>query len=502
MKYKSNDPLIDNLEALEEAKTSDFAHELSFLGTILLDNDLQLEATHVRPEFFLNAATRQMADAIWSHLGENRKATAPLIGSALSEELSRLPFIAIESADSGAFENYGAMVRERYVRHEAMDQISKFRNIVHGSGDDIWAAIGILQSGLEAIADEVAISGSGGKRQDLDEMIEWIRKAQQSDNGLTGVPTGYDDLDRDTGGWQNGDLIIKAARPGVGKTSDVIRSVMAAACSGYPSAMASLEMTNVQVLMKMASLLTGISYSDLRRGKVTAREEQMLDPAVAILEELPIYLIDGEVNFYSIRDRLRTLSRTEGIRMAAVDYLQLCEGGINAKSREQEVSFYSRSFKRMAKDTLGIPMQVLSQLSRNVDKRSHRIPNLSDLRESGAIEQDADMVAFLHRPGHYESSLNEIMESGGEDVDETEAYFIKAKDRHGAIKTYRRHFVPETGDFCEIEYFDGSTDPISFRSKYFPNPKEGDGPAAQLQMEVSDASAQSGRLNTDEDIPF
>lgn len=500
-KSKSFDPLKENIGALEQALTSEFMHELSFLGSVLLDNDLQLQfAEMVKPEFFLNPATRLMADVIWEHLGENKAVTAPIVSSVIPVELGNLPFKAIDKADPRAFESYGSMIRDRFVSFEAMERVAEFRRIVYNNQDDIWAAISILQAGLEAIADGVAVEEGRSKKQDLKEMKAWIARAQQSDDGLTGVPTGYSDLNDDLGGWQPGDLIIKAARPGVGKTSDAIRSALAAACSGYPTAFVSLEMTNVQMCMKMTSLITGISYSDIRKGRISLEEEATIDSAIAVIEELPIYLIDKTVNFYSIRDRLRQLHRKSQIAMGVVDYMQLCEGGVSANNREQEVAFYSRSFKRLAKDILGIPIQVLSQLSRRVDQRANRVPNLSDLRESGAIEQDADLVAFLHRPGHYESALSKIMDGQG-DVDETEAYFIIGKNRHGKIQTYRRRFEAVTGDFQEVDDSEGMDWGYSFREAYFPDPKKGGGRSWQLTM-LPVAGSRVNATNSDEDVPF
>jgi replicative DNA helicase len=224
--------------------------------------------------------------------------------------------------------------------------------------------------------------------------------------GLSGLPTGFHKLDELTSGWQPSDLIIIAARPGMGKTAFVLSMARNIAIdAGAGVAVFSLEMSSVQLITRLISSETGLSSEKLRTGKLEKHEWEQLNVKVKDLERAPLYIDDTpSLSIFDLRAKARRLASQHGIKLIVVDYLQLMTAGGSQKgggNREQEISTISRNLKALAKE-LDIPVIALSQLSRAVETRgTSKRPLLSDLRESGAIEQDADIVSFIYRPEYY-----------------------------------------------------------------------------------------------------
>ncbi len=265
-------------------------------------------------------------------------------------------------------------------------------------------------------------------------MLHRVEELRNKNEDITGVPSGYRDLDRVTFGWQQTDLIILAARPAVGKTAFALNLVRNAAM-GYaqiPVGFFSLEMSASQVTERLTSAVSGIALENIRRGKIEGLEKQLYAHAAA-LSEAPIYLDDTPaLNVFELRAKARRMKNKFGIGMIVIDYLQLMSGtGQKGQNREQEISYISRNLKALAKE-LCIPIIALSQLSRAVETRGGdkpKMPQLSDLRESGAIEQDADMVMFIYRPEYYEIKTNEMGESS-----RGETHIKIAKHRNGSLE--------------------------------------------------------------------
>ncbi|WP_396171763.1 replicative DNA helicase, partial [Flavobacterium sp.] len=271
--------------------------------------------------------------------------------------------------------------------------------------------------------------------------------------GLSGVETGFTKLDAITSGWQPSDLIIIAARPGMGKTAFVLSMARNIAIDfGHPVALFSLEMSSVQLITRLISSETGLSSEKLRTGKLEKFEWEQLSVKVKDLEKAPLYIDDSpSLSIFDLRAKARRLASQHGIKIIIVDYLQLMTAGGNGKgggNREQEISTISRNLKALAKE-LNIPVIALSQLSRAVETRgSSKRPLLSDLRESGAIEQDADIVSFIYRPEYYkieEWDDDEQSPSAGQ------AEFIIAKHRNGSLENVRLKFVGNLGKFDNLE---------------------------------------------------
>ena len=289
--------------------------------------------------------------------------------------------------------------------------------------------------------------------------IEEISKKE----GLSGIASGFGEIDRLTSGWQQSDLIIVAARPGMGKTAftlSMARNISVE--NNMPVAFFSLEMSAIQLITRLISSETGLNSEKLRTGKLEKFEWELLNVKVTNLENAPLYIDDTpSLSIFELRAKARRLSSQFGIKLIVVDYLQLMTLGSSQKSgnREQEISTISRNLKALAKE-LDIPIIALSQLSRAVELRGGtKRPILSDLRESGAIEQDADIVSFLYRPEYYK-----IDEWDDEERSPAlgQAEFIVAKHRNGGLSSIKLKFINSLGKFENLSAFEN---PFEYQSK-------------------------------------
>ena len=318
--------------------------------------------------------------------------------------------------------------------------------------------------------------------------------------GLSGVATGFEKLDKITSGWQPSDLIIIAARPAMGKTAFVLSMARNMAIDyGMPVALFSLEMASVQLITRLISSETGLSSEKLRTGKLEKHEWEQLSTKVKNLEKAPLFIDDTpSLSIFDLRAKSRRLVSQHGIRIIIVDYLQLMTAGGNGKgggNREQEISTISRNLKALAKE-LNVPVIALSQLSRAVETRgSSKRPLLSDLRESGAIEQDADIVSFLYRPEYYK-----IDEWDDDEASPTagQAEIMIAKHRNGSIENVRLKFIGHLGKFDNLEDHSGNYDDLPSSMNQDDNP-------FQTKNLPSAHEAFGSNLNNDEDdsdMPF
>jgi len=292
--------------------------------------------------------------------------------------------------------------------------------------------------------------------------LKQLEEMAEKEEGLTGVPTGFTELDRLTSGWQPSDMIIVAARPGMGKTSYTLALARNAAVDfKKPVAIFSLEMSNLQLVQRLISMEAEISGSKLRSGQLEDYEWQQLQSAIEKMSEVPIFIDDTPgINIFELRAKCRRLKMQHDIQMVIIDYLQLMTGGGESSkgNREQEISMISRSLKALAKE-LSVPVIALSQLSRAVETRGgSKRPMLSDLRESGAIEQDADIVSFIYRPEYYQ-----ILEDEEGQSLKGVAEIIVAKHRNGALKTVKLKFTDQFAKFTDLDDpdFSGLTDDAS-----------------------------------------
>lgn len=289
---------------------------------------------------------------------------------------------------------------------------------------------GMNRSGLESI------------NTVLDTTFSQLEELCRNKSDLTGVPSGFIDLDKKTSGFQNSDLILIAARPAMGKTSFVLNIAVNAALRGYSVAVFSLEMSRGQLVNRLLSSESMVELEKMRTGKLDGEDWKKLSLALGPLSKSPVYIDDNAgTNLMEMMSKLRKLKLEKGLNLVIIDYLQLMEGRKKTDNRQQEISEISRGLKIMAKE-LNVPVIALSQLSRAPETRTDHRPILSDLRESGAIEQDADMVMFLYRDDYY----NE--ESENKNVVEV----IIAKHRNGSTGTVELAWIPQFTKFGNRMY--------------------------------------------------
>lgn len=285
----------------------------------------------------------------------------------------------------------------------------------------------------------------------IDRVYNLLHKAASREGGLSGLSTGFSKLDEMTSGWQNSDLIIIAARPAMGKTAFVLSMIKRMAVDMHtPCAMFSLEMSNEQLVQRLMVNVSEIKGEKLRSGHLAPYEWGQLDSRVRALYDAPIFVDDTpQLTVFELQTKARRLVREHGVKIIMIDYLQLMHAsGLNINSRQEEVSTISRSLKGLAKE-LNIPIIALSQLNRGVESRegeAGKRPQLSDLRESGAIEQDADIVCFIHRPEYYKIFVDE---SGFDWHDK--AQFIIAKHRNGSVGDIKMEFRGDFAKFSDLE---------------------------------------------------
>ena len=332
--------------------------------------------------------------------------------------------------------------------------------------------------------------------QDL--VIQAKKKIEEIANkeGLSGVPSGFERVDKVTSGWQPSDLVIIASRPGIGKTALTLSMARNMAVNNnVPVAFFSLEMSSVQLITRLISSETGLSSEKLRTGRLEKHEWEQLNVKVKSLEQAPLFIDDTPaLSIFDLRAKARRLASQHKIKLLIVDYLQLMTVGGNNKTgnREQEISTISRNLKSLAKE-LDIPVIALSQLSRAVETRTgSKRPILSDLRESGAIEQDADIVSFIYRPEYYK-----IDEWDDDERSPTEgqAEFIIAKHRNGGLDNIRLKFNGSLGRFENLDNFDS---PFEFHSKM--NAAANDNTFKPDQYPTQDQAF--GPSDEEDDMPF
>lgn len=423
--------------------------EKSVLGAALLSKDALFDVVEVvRAEDFYDENHKEIFKAI---LDLHRK-SAPVDALTVSEELKKRKslnmvggraYIASLSAGTPTTSNameYGKIVAEK----------ASIRRLI-GTADDIVAKgyEGSMDAGQILDYAESGIFEISQKRQKgqyshikdvLLTNIEIIDKASKLDGGLTGVTTGFKYLDNMTSGLQRSDLIILAARPAMGKTAFALSLALNAAVKGKASVMVfSLEMSKEQLGQRLLSMESKVGMQALKTGKLERRDWDDINIALDILSKARIHIDDtAGINIMEMKSKCRRLKAEEGLDLVVIDYLQLMNPEGKSDSRTQEISVISRNLKLLARE-LDCPVLVLSQLSRAPEQRTDHRPMLSDLRESGSIEQDADIVIFLYRDEYY----NEDTEAVGE------CEVIVAKQRSGPTGTVKVAWLDKLTKFVD-----------------------------------------------------
>jgi replicative DNA helicase len=362
-------------------------------------------------------------------------------------------------ASAANIEFHSRIILQKFIQRELIRVSSEIIKDAYEDTTDVFDLLDKAETGLFSISESSIGKSYMDMQSIIKEAIKEIAAGRNQEGKLRGVGSGFTELDRITSGWQKSDLVIIASRPGMGKSAFALTMARNAAIDfKKPVAVFSLEMSSVQLVTRLMSSETEIPQEKLRKGSMEDHEWAQLNTKITPLIDAPLYIDDtAALSVFDLRAKCRRLKAHHDIQMVIVDYLQLMQGSQDTRgNREQEISSISRALKTLAKE-LDLPVIALSQLSRASEKRSLAAkPILSDLRESGSIEQDADMVLFIYRPEYYKIDVDE---SG--DSTSGVAEIIIAKNRNGPLKDVRIRFVSKYAKFvdAEIDYTPISTIP-------------------------------------------
>ncbi|WET01471.1 replicative DNA helicase [Flavobacterium sp. YJ01] len=467
---------------LEKGKLPPQALDLeeAVLGAMMIDKKGVDDVIDIlQPDAFYKDAHKHIFEAILQLFTETQPIDILTVSTQLKKngklDLAGGDFYLIQLtqkiASSAHIEFHSRIILQKFIQRSLIRISSEIIEASYDESADVFDLLDQAESKLYEVT-QGNIKRSSETAQSLvlqaKKKIEEISKKE----GLSGVETGFHNLDKLTSGWQPSDLIIIAARPAMGKTAFVLSMARNIAIQyGHGVALFSLEMASVQLITRLISSETGLSSEKLRTGKLEAHEWTMLSTKVKDLEKAPLFIDDTpSLSIFDLRAKCRRLASQHGIKIIIIDYLQLMTAGGNGKgggNREQEISTISRNLKALAKE-LNVPVIALSQLSRAVETRgSSKRPLLSDLRESGAIEQDADIVSFLYRPEYYK-----IEEWDDEEASPTagQAEIMIAKHRNGGIENIRLKFLGHLGKFDNLDEFSGSYDDLPSKMNHDDNP--------------------------------
>lgn len=388
--------------------------EIAVLGGMLIDPDAVAKAIEIVDDsMFYREAHRRLFRAM-ARLFQSGQALDPV---TVSEELKKtdelevvggLTYLArlLDAVPTAAnLEYHARIVREKALLRRLIEASSQVIRDAYEVGErSVEEILDLAEQRVFQVAESQEREGFVWIKKILYPTFEEIEKLQSADGGITGVPSGFPDLDEMTGGFQRGDLVILAARPSMGKTSIVVgMSLHAAIMHQIPVAIFSLEMSKEQIVQRMLCHEALVDLGRLLRGRLTDDDYVRLAQAAGHLNTAPLWIDDsGSLNIIEMRAKARRLKAdVPNLGMIVLDYVQLMSGGPGrVENRQQEVSMISRGLKALAKE-IDVPIIALSQLSRAPEQRTDHRPQLSDLRESGALEQDADLVMFLYRPERY-----------------------------------------------------------------------------------------------------
>ncbi len=355
-------------------------------------------------------------------------------------------------ASAAHVEFHAKIIAQKYVQRELIRSATEIQRRSYDESTDVTDLIGFAEGEIFRVADGHVKRSVQSSKDVLARAIAQIEEASKNESSFNGVQSGFMAIDRVTMGWQLSDLIIIAARPSMGKTAFVLSMARNMAVD-YDSGVAffSLEMSAVQLMNRLIIAETGLSGSAVKSGRLTPDQWKHLETATKPLGAAPLYIDDTPaLSVFEFRSKARRLKSHNDIKIIIIDYLQLMTGNQESKgNREQEVAFISRTLKAIAKE-LNVPIIALSQLSRQTEMRGgSKRPQLSDLRESGAIEQDADIVAFIHRPEYYGINQDENgMPTAGM------AEIIIAKHRNGAVTDVNLRFLKDQARFMDVDAVD------------------------------------------------
>ena len=434
----------------ERTPPHDLLAEQSTLGGMLLSKDAVADVIEiVRGRDFYHPKHEIIFDAIltlYSHgeptdvitVSEELTKTGMLQRAGGADYLHSIVSLVPTAASSGY---YAQIVADKAVLRRLVEAGTRIANMGYASEGEVTDLVNVAQTEIYQVAGGVEAEDYVPLTDAVTVALDEIEAARGQDGQLTGVPSGFADLDSLTNGFHNGQLILVAARPALGKSTLALDFVRAASIRhNMPSIVFSLEMGKAEIAMRLLSAETSIPLQKMRKGMIEAKDWTTIAQTRGRIENAPLYIDDSpNMTLVEIRAKCRRLKQRVGLKMIVIDYLQLMTSGKKVESRQQEVSEFSRALKLLAKE-LQVPVIALSQLNRGPEQRSDRKPQLSDLRESGSLEQDADMVILLHRESAYEK----------ENPRAGEADFIVAKHRNGPTDTITVGFQGHYSRFADM----------------------------------------------------
>lgn len=485
--------------------------EESILGAIMIEKDAYGHvADLLRPDSFYSDQNRMVFEAIRKLAGNE----SPVDVLTVAEEMKRqgtlmeaggpayLADLTRRVASTAHLQYHAQIVAQKSTARDLIKMASEIERDAYDETQDVEELMNRAEGGIFEITQRAQKRDVTQINPVIQEAFDRMRKASKNEGNISGVPSGFKELDKITSGWQKSDLVIIAARPAMGKTAFVLSMAKNIAVNfNKPVAMFSLEMSNVQLVNRLIMNVCEIEGDKIKTGKLSKAEWSKMEHKINDLTDAPIYVDDTPgLSVFELRSKARKLVRDHDVQLIIIDYLQLMNAnGMQFGSREQEVSIISRSLKGLAKE-LDIPIIALSQLNRGVESRvgvEGKKPQLSDLRESGAIEQDADMVCFIHRPEYYhlytDEKTNKDLRGLGQ--------IIVAKHRNGATDEIWLRF---RGKYAKFQNEDETVDD----DELAPMPAAGDisvnsgAQAYSISSKMNTMSPDGASLGDDQGAPF
>jgi len=435
---------------LERIPPQNINAEQSVLGSMLIDKDAIITAAeYLQPQDFYRDAHKKIFQAMAALTDRGEPVDLVTLMEELRQQgeleaIGGLPYLTslanlVPTSANVAY--YARIVREKAVLRSLINAATQIVSRCFEATDDVDEILDDAERAIFEVSRRSSPQGFSSMKEILKGAFDRIDRLWGNKGGVTGVSTGFPDLDNITCGFQNSDLIIIAARPSMGKTTLALNIAQHIAVNDkLPVAIFSLEMSKEQLVQRLLCAQANIDAQRLRRGYLSEEDYPKLTRAAGPLAEAPLFIDDtAAISVMEMRAKARRLKAEHGLAAVFIDYLQLMRGSERTENRQQEISAISRSLKALAKE-LDVPVIALSQLSRAVEQREKKRPVLSDLLESGGIEANADVVAFIYREGYYNQDM--------ENRHETE--IILAKQRNGPVGTIQLYFKESHNKFLSI----------------------------------------------------
>ncbi|WP_394368793.1 replicative DNA helicase [Hymenobacter guriensis] len=434
--------------------------EAAVLGALMLEKDaLTTVIDLLKPQSFYKDGHQRIFKAILNLFDKSE----PIDILTVTHELREMGELEVAGGahyvasltfkvnSAANIEYHARIITENAIKRELIRIASDIQRDAFEDTTDVFNLLDSTEQSLFEVSESNIRKNFDDMRSLMGKAIKELEEKKDQKDGLTGVPSGFSALDRVTSGWQPSDLVIIAARPGMGKTAFVVSAMRNAAVEfKKPVAIFSLEMSSLQLVNRLISAEAELDSEKIKKGNLADYEWAQLNHKISGLSSAPIYIDDTPgLSIRELRTKCRRLKAHHDISMIIIDYLQLMTGNTDGKgagNREQEIASISRALKGIAKE-LNVPVLALSQLSRSVETRGgDKKPQLSDLRESGSIEQDADMVIFLYRPEYYKITEDEM----GNPTQGTGEVII-AKHRNGSLETVQLKFIGKFTKFADLD---------------------------------------------------